>query len=78
MSSRGERCSTGGPRILEVCGIKRIWYEQLIQRTVEVPGSPTYPTIALDSEGHPHVAYYEDQGRNLAYTYFDGDEWVTR
>jgi hypothetical protein len=44
----------------------------------DLPGRPTHPTIALDSEGHPHVAYYEDEGRSLLYLYYDGDAWVTR
>jgi hypothetical protein len=35
-------------------------------------------SIALDSQGNPHISYYEGGGRNLKYAYYDGDSqaWV--
>ena len=36
-----------------------------------------YSSIAVDSNGYPHIAYYDDAFNNLNYTYRDASGWHT-
>ena len=45
-------------------------------RSLTTFGRPSKPSIAVDGFERTHVAYYDDDDRNLVYTYFDGTDWV--
>ncbi len=32
-------------------------------------------SIALDSQGYPHISYWRDYGANFRYAYYDGSKW---
>jgi hypothetical protein len=34
-----------------------------------------YSTIALDSNGNPHISYYDTENENLKYAFKDGNDW---
>jgi hypothetical protein len=44
--------------------------------TVDSVGSiGEFSSIALDSQGHPHISYYDHNRANLLYAFFDGNVW---
>jgi len=49
------------------------WSSQMVDNKDDV-GS--FTSLALDSDGNPHISYYNATGTNLVYTYLDGDNWV--
>ena len=40
-----------------------------------VDAKSSYPSIALDSSGHPHIAYYNYSSKNIKYAYWTGSSW---
>ncbi len=52
------------------------WKGELIDNTVNVIGKTS---IALDSEGNPHIGYtfkIDDNKTGIKYAYFDGTKWI--
>jgi hypothetical protein len=47
------------------------------RRGLQDPGSDVgqYTSLALDSAGNPHIAYYDVDDRSLRYASFDGSRW---
>src|SRR5262249_48849019 len=37
----------------------------------------THSSIKLDSQGQPHITYYQDNGVEMKYTHLVGSTWVT-
>ena len=34
-----------------------------------------YESLAIDSQGRPHISYFDQQSEDLVYTYLDGNHW---
>lgn len=48
------------------------WYKETVDPAW---GVGWYTSIDLDSDGNPHISYYDDINHNLKYAYYDGMEW---
>jgi len=40
-----------------------------------LPNVGAYNDMEIDSQGHPHISYYDSGGGDLKYAYFNGDIW---
>jgi hypothetical protein len=40
------------------------------------PGAGTYPSLSLDSNDVPHIAYYDQLNHALKHAYWNGEKWV--
>ena len=34
-----------------------------------------FPSLAMNSSGHPHISYFDDTNENLKYAWYDGASW---
>ncbi len=50
------------------------WIPTTVDATDDVGA---YTSLAVDSNGVPHISYYDDTNSNLKYAYLDGENWVT-
>ena len=53
-----------------------VWAEWDIQTVDLVGNTGRYTSIAIDSNGNPHISYYDYISKNLKYTKWDGSQWV--
>ena len=50
-----------------------------ITRTVQAEGDVGfYNSLSIDTNGFPHISYYDDSSRGLRYTFWNGRFWVTK
>ena len=56
------------------------WHREFVDRAEIMGGRSGYTSIAIDSQGRPHVAYAAGGGvgndLDLRYAFFDGTDWV--
>ena len=51
----------------------RDWTYENVEGTKDVG---RYPSMAVDSEGIPHIGYYDYTNIDIRYTYWNGDSWT--
>jgi len=53
------------------------WQVETVDSGAFPEGLGQHASLAVDSSGHPHVAYYDAHQQDLKYAAFDGSSWIS-
>jgi len=61
---------------LEADDLKYAYWDGSAWHFEGIDADADWPSIALDTEGHPHISYYDTVKRDLKYVRWDGGAWI--
>lgn len=63
--------------ILTICILMGLSFAQWNTQTVDNSGDVgKWSDIAYDSQGYPHIVYFDDTGNDVMYAYWNGTAWM--